>query len=53
MPYSELLLHCTIQHLASVLKKKVSVDKEHMKAVHKMTQSMHEDGSIKNLKFEG
>ena len=41
------------QSLASVLKKKVSVDKEHVKTIHKMTQSMHEDAGIRQLKFEG
>lgn len=42
-----------LQSLSSVLKKRVSVDKDHVKAIHKMTQNMHEDNNIKQLKFEG
>jgi len=41
------------QLLLTVLKKKLSVDKEHVKALQKMTQSMHEDSAIRQLHFEG
>lgn len=39
--------------LSAILKKKVNVDKDHVKAIHKMTQSMHEDSSVRQLKFDG
>ncbi len=39
--------------LLSVLKKKLNVDKEHVKALHKMTMSMHEDSGIRLLRFDG
>lgn len=49
----EFCFNVTLQLLSSVLKKKVNVDKDHVKAIHKMTQSMHEDSNIRQLKFEG
>lgn len=51
--YLAVVLFLFLQLLTSMLKKKVNVDKDHVKAIHKMTQSMHEDTNIRQLKFEG
>ena len=36
-----------------VLKKRINVDKDHVKSVHKMVQSIHDDGQTKHMKFQG
>lgn len=37
----------------TVLKKRVSVDKDHVKGVQKMVQSIHDEVQTKHMKFEG
>ena len=37
----------------TVIKKRVAVDKDHVKAVQKLAQYMHEDPQIKQLRFDG
>ncbi|XP_064384154.1 uncharacterized protein LOC135333176 isoform X2 [Halichondria panicea] len=39
--------------LVLVLKKRVTVDKDHVKNVQKMVQSIHDDGQTKHMKFQG
>ncbi len=42
-----------MQSLVLVLKKRVSLDKDHVKNVQKMVQSIHDDGQTKHMKFQG
>ena len=41
------------QALVAVIKRRVAIDKDHVKAVQRLTQYMHEDPQIKQLKFNG
>jgi hypothetical protein len=48
-----LLIVIFLQALITVIKRRVTVNKDHVKAVQKLTQYMHEDPQIKHLKFDG
>lgn len=37
----------------TVIKKRVAVDKDHIKAIQKLMQYIHEDPQIKQLTFDG
>lgn len=45
-------IHYT-QSLLTVLKKRVTVDKDHVKNIQKMVQTIHDDGQTKHMKFQG
>ena len=37
----------------TLLKKRVQVEKEHLKAMQKLAQGVHEDSQMRQVKFEG
>ena len=41
------------QGLVSLLKKRVQLQKEHMKAMQKLAQSVHDDQQLRQVKFDG
>ena len=54
-PFSSLLPSSPIspQSVVVLLKKRIQVDKEHSKAVQKLSSSLTEDSQFKHMKFEG
>ena len=42
-----------MQGLVSLLKKRIQIQKDHLKAMQKLSQSVHDDHQLRQVKFEG
>lgn len=42
-----------VQGLVSLLKKRIQIQKDHLKAMQKLSQSVHDDHQLRQVRFEG
>lgn len=42
-----------VQGLVTLLKKRIQIQKDHLKAMQKLSQSVHDDHQLRQVKFEG